>query len=494
MASEQVLLQMVFLIPILTMLVSSFVKNDNFRDFSILALSITLFIVVFCIYLDFSNGKDFYIVFSKFGHGSPGLEISFKLEPLGMLFALLLTFLWPVTALYSVGYMRGNKESNQGSFSFFFALSILAALGVAFSANLITLFIFYEILTISTFPLVAHKKDEKARIGSKTYIKILMGASILFFLPAIIITWVTTSTLDFTLGGIFSKEVSKGLISVLFLLYILGIAKAALMPLHKWLPAAMVAPTPVSALLHAVAVVKTGVFCIIKIVIYIFGVQNLRNLVEQSFFFGGWLTYVAGATIIIASLIALRQDNLKKILAYSTISQLSYIIMALSIFNEKAIWSAVFHMIAHAFGKITLFFAAGAIYTVTKKTNVSQLDGIGKVMPITMIAFAVGTLSMIGIPPAAGFISKWYMIDSAAQQEYYFVFIIMTLSTLLNTGYFFPIIYRSFFVKAKNNSESVNVYSKTPVPILISFTITSSVSIILFFFPNFVLDLIKTIH
>ncbi|MCS5605841.1 MAG: monovalent cation/H+ antiporter subunit D family protein, partial [Alphaproteobacteria bacterium] len=338
----------------------------------------------------------------------PGLKIAFAVEPLGMIFAGVASFLWIVNSIFSIGYMRGNKEPRQTRFYVCFAIAIGATMGLAFSENLFTLFICYEILTLSTYPLVAHHKNDEARRAGRTYLGILLGSSIVLFLPAIIATWVFTDTLSFATDGIMTGKVPHVIGSVLLLLYLYGIGKAALMPIHRWLPAAMVAPTPVSALLHAVAVVKAGVFTIVKVAVYIFGLDYLRELALADI-----ALYLAGFTIIVASIVALRQDNLKRRLAYSTVSQLSYVILAALILSPLSTMGAALHIAVHAFGKITLFMAAGAIYTAAHKINVSQLDGIGKRMPWTMGAFTIGALSMIGLPPAGGFLSKWYILLGA---------------------------------------------------------------------------------
>ena len=212
------------------------------------------------------------------------------------------------------------------------------------------------------------------------------------------------------------------------------------MPIHRWLPAAMVAPTPVSALLHAVAVVKAGVFSIVKVVVYVFGV----DLAAEAF---AWLPWAAGFTIVAASVVALRSDNLKRRLAYSTVSQLSYVVLAAALATPLALAGALLHIAAHALGKITLFFAAGAIYTAAHKTEVSQLDGIGRRMPWTLAAFGVGVLSMIGLPPAAGFVGKWFIVSGAMQAGDWLALGVLVASTLLNAGYFLPIVYRAFFKK-----------------------------------------------
>ncbi|MBB1381403.1 monovalent cation/H+ antiporter subunit D family protein, partial [Shewanella sp. SR41-2] len=324
----------------------------------------------------------------------PGLSIAFTVEPLGMLFAALASGLWLINSIYSVGYMRGNKEKNQTRFFVCFALALSATVGVAFAGNLFTLFLCYELLTLSTYPLVAHKGDAATIRSARIYLGVLLSTSIGLFLPAIIWTYTVAGTGDFTTGGILAGKLNDPEIGLLLALFVFGIGKAAVMPMHKWLPAAMVAPTPVSALLHAVAVVKSGVFAITKIIIYIFGIEYLFESPSSE-----WLLYVAVFTIIVASLVAMRQTNIKRLLAYSTIAQLSYVVMATAILKPLAEVGAALHMVAHAFGKITLFFAAGAIYVASKKTEIHQLRGIGRRMPWTMAAFTIGALSMIGVPP-----------------------------------------------------------------------------------------------
>ncbi|MBF0247719.1 MAG: monovalent cation/H+ antiporter subunit D family protein, partial [Alphaproteobacteria bacterium] len=364
----------------------------------------------------------------------PGLTITLTVEPLGMLFALIASGLWIVNTVYSIGYMRKNNEQNQTRFYICFTIAISSAVGIAFAGNLLTLFVFYEILTISTYPLVTHSGKIEAIRGGRVYLGILMSTSIGFLLLSVLWTYNATGTLDFTAGGILGDRIQGPEVAALMFLYMFGIGKAALMPIHHWLPAAMVAPTPVSALLHAVAVVKAGVFSVVKVIVYIFG---LDMLVTSDW--DNWLLYIAGFTIISASVVALRQDNLKRRLAYSTVSQLGYVIMAAAILAPLSIIGAAMHIVAHAFGKITLFFAAGAIYTASKKTMVSQLDGIGRRMPFTMAAFAIGALSMIGLPPTVGFVSKWYIVGGALEMESYFAVAVIVASNLLYASYFLPI-------------------------------------------------------
>jgi multicomponent Na+:H+ antiporter subunit D len=377
--------------------------------------------------------------------------------------------------------MRGNAETHQTRFYVCFALAIAAAMGVALAGNLLTLYLFYEALTFVTYPLVTHHGDEQARRGGRTYIGLLLVSSILFLLPAIAITWWLGGTMEFTAGGILAGKVSGGAGAALLALYAFGIGKAALMPLHRWLPAAMVAPTPVSALLHAVAVVKAGVFSIVKVVVYVFGLDFAPGAFA-------WLPWVAGFTIVAASIVALRADNLKRRLAYSTVSQLSYVVLAAALLAPLSLVGAALHIAAHAFGKITLFFAAGAVYTAAHKTEVSQLDGLGRRMPWTFAAFGIGALSMIGLPPFAGFVSKWYMVAGAMQSQHWAALAVIAASTLLNAGYFLPILYKAFF--REGNGEA---HGEAPLTMLIALAATATLTVLMFFYADLPLALARSL-
>ncbi len=416
----------------------------------------------------------------------PGLSLKFKVEPLGMLFGLIASGLWILNSLYSIGYMRANNEQHQTRFKVCFAGALASAVGIAFAGNLLTLFVFYEALTLITYPLVTHAGTEEAKRAGRVYLGVLVGTSVVFFLPAIIWTWQLTGTLNFEPGGILKGKVSNAMIGVLLALFIFGIGKAAIMPFHRWLPAAMVAPAPVSALLHAVAVVKAGVFSVVKVVVYVFGVEEISGLRSVD-----WLPFISGFTIIVASIVALRSDNLKRRLAYSTVSQLSYVVLAAALLTPLSIIGAALHIAAHALGKITLFFAAGAIYTAAHKTEVSQLDGIGRRMPWTMGAFAVGALSMIGLPPAAGFISKWYILQGAMGTGQWNAVFVIIASTLLNAGYFLPIIYRAFFVAPPSEGHGGHAHGEAPLPMVVALTLTALGTVALFFFPEVPLALAR---
>jgi multicomponent Na+:H+ antiporter subunit D len=411
----------------------------------------------------------------------PGIDIAFRVEPLGMLFAALASSLWIVNSVYSIGYMRGNNEQNQTRFYVMFAISLAATMGIAFAANLVTLFLCYEILTLATYPLVSHKGDTATIRSARVYLGLLLATSIGLFLPAIIWTYSVAGTGEFTVGGILAGKLEGPAVGLLLGLFVFGIGKAAVMPVHRWLPAAMVAPTPVSALLHAVAVVKAGVFTVTKVIVYIFGIDFL--FAEPS---SGWLLYAAAFTIVAASVVALRQTNLKRLLAYSTIAQLSYVVMAAAVLKPLAEIGAAVHMVAHAFGKITLFFAAGAIYVAARKTELPQLAGIGRRMPVTMTAFTIGALSMIGVPPTGGFVSKWYILAGAFQDDNYVALFTIIASTVLNAAYFLPIIYAAWFLKEAPGGRE---HGEAPWPAVLALAVTAGLTIFFFLLNGPVIEL-----
>src|SRR5438552_5709764 len=345
----------------------------------------------------------------------PGIEFSFRVDPFGLLFAGGASVLWIATSFYSIGYMRSLGEHAQTRYFACFALSLSATMGVAFSANLFTLFLFYEALTLATYPLVGHKETAEARAGARKYVIYLLGAAKVFLIAAIILIYNVTGTLEFRNGGILSTaQISQQpmLLLMIFALFLFGFAKNALMPLHSWLPAAMVAPTPVSALLHAVAVVKTGVFSTLRVFLFISCLDAMRILGAVQL-----ALVAASVTILVGSLLALGQDNLKARLAFSTVSQLSYIILGAALLNSRGVQGGIAHITNHAVSKITLFFCAGSIYVSTHKTEISQMSGLARRMPWTMAAFSLSSLSIVGIPLTSGFVSKWYLAVGAVGHQ-----------------------------------------------------------------------------
>jgi multicomponent Na+:H+ antiporter subunit D len=453
--------------------------SANLRETITLLTSVALIATVWSLLPGIFDGNRPGVVITE---TLPGISIAFAVEPLGMMFAALASGLWLINSIYSIGYMRGNREKHQTRFYVMFAVSLAATTGIAFSANLFTLFLFYEMLTLATYPLVAHKGDAATIRSARVYLGILIFASIGLLLPAIVWTYQIAGTGDFTPGGILAGRLDGPQVGLLLALFVFGTAKAALMPVHRWLPAAMVAPTPVSALLHAVAVVKAGVFVITKVIVYVFGIDFL--FAEPS---SGWLPYAAAFTIIAASLVALRQQNLKRLLAYSTIGQLSYVVMASAILKPLAEVGAAIHMVAHAFGKITLFFAAGAIYTASKKTEIGQLRGIGRRMPLTMTAFTIGALSMIGVPPTGGFVSKWYILAGAFQADDYLALATVILSTALNAAYFLPIVYAAWF--GRDQTPAGQEHGEAPAAAVLALTVTALLTLAFFVFNGPLIEL-----
>ena len=450
-------------------------NHPDVREAVTLLCSALIAILVVMLATRFMDGEVFALTLIE---PLPGIAIAFEIEALGMLFALVAGLLWVVTSIYSIGYMRGHNEQNQTRFYAAFAVSIAATMGIAFSANLFTLFLFYELLTLSTYPLVTHADTPEAKRGGRVYLGILLGTSIGLFLLGILVTWSLTGSVDFEAGGILSGHIDPAWAGLLYALFLFGIGKAAVMPFHRWLPAAMVAPTPVSALLHAVAVVKAGVFTLLKVTIYIFGGEFiLSNDVT------GGLIWVAAATILIASMVAMTQDNLKARLAYSTVSQLSYIVLGAMLASKAGLIGASMHIAMHAFAKITLFFGAGAIFVASHKKKVSELNGLGRAMPVTFVAFFIGTLSIIGLPPFGGMWSKWYLGLGAVESAQLLLLAVLMISSLLNIMYLLPIPIRAFFSRPESG-EHYSKIAEAPKPMLLAMVITSSACVILFFYPD----------
>ena len=485
-ASEQLIVLAILLPLLASVLIVLTDKKPNLREaITLITATIVAFLVI-ALFLRVQSGESpslelFEVV--------PGITVNFVIEPLGMLFALVAGTLWLVTSIYAIGYMRGHHEKNQTRFYAAFAIAISSTLAAAFSGNMFTLFLCYEILTISTYPLVTHAGTAEARRSGRIYLGILLGTSIGFQLLAILVTWSVAGTLDFKQGGILEGKLDPAYAGILYALFIFGIGKAAIMPFHKWLPAAMVAPTPVSALLHAVAVVKVGVFTVLKVTIYIFGSDFIINSGASD-----WLIWFAAATILLASLIAMTKDNLKARLAYSTISQLSYIVLGALIATEMSLIGASMHIAMHAFAKITLFFAAGAILVAAHKSEISQMRGLGRAMPITFTAFTIGSLSIIGLPLFGGMWSKWYLGLGMVQAEQWILLAVLMVSSLLNIAYLLPISIKAFFAKAKDGTEYTQI-KEAPVSMLVAIGITTLASIVLFFYPdpfyNLAVDAVK---
>lgn len=421
----------------------------------------------------------------------PGISLRFSLDGIGFLFAATAAAMWVAAAVYSIGYMRALSEHAQSRFYFFYAIALCGGLGVACAGNLFTLYLFYEVISISTYPLVAHHQDRTSYAGARKYIIYLMFASKAFLLPALAILYVQCGTLDFNLSdittGMLPAAASPLLTGLCYVLFVLGLAKAALMPLHGWLPAAMVAPAPVSALLHAVVVVKAGVFCICRIMLSVFGLDTLERL-----HLGVPTAYAALITILAASLIAMTKTDLKARLAYSTVSQLSYIILGVAMLSRSGITGGLFHIPAHALAKITLFFCAGAIFAMTGKKDIRDMGGLGLQAPWVFAAFGLASLSMIGVPPAGGFISKWYLALGTLEINTMILLAGLLLSSLLNAVYFGEVVVRAFYGRPPANAPITCAHGRSPVMTLMlaALLATAVLSVALGVWPHTVIDLI----
>jgi len=472
------------------LLIVLFRRRPNIRESCTLFAAAAQFAVVISMAPIILEGR---VMVSHIITIAAGLEIEYRVDAFGLIFAITSSFLWILVSVYSIGYMRALEEHAQTRYYFMFALAIFSAVSIAFSANLVTFYIFYEALTFSTYWLVAHHEDEEALAATRKYLSYLL-ASGWFLFAAVVLTYALTGTTAFTDGGILTrKTASSSTLTILFALFALGSLKAAWMPFHSWLPAAMVAPTPVSSLLHAVAVVKAGVFGFVRIVCYVFGVDLM-----QALGLGLMLGAVASFTMLAGSFFAIGEDNLKRRLAFSTISQLSYILFGAALLSSYGVKGAMVHIPFHGFMKITLFLCAGAVMVVSGKKQISQLAGIGRRMPVTMTAFTIGAVGMAGAPPVAGFISKWYLCLGTVQSGYLIFLAVILVSSLLDVIYFFPIVNAAFFKKPdsiKVSNDDIGTGSERERPLylfmVIPLAVTSIFSIVFCFFPGmfYILDL-----
>lgn len=468
-------------------------KRPNIRESTTIIAAVIQFAIIISMAPVIMGGN--IITFRIIDIGA-GIEVGYRVDAFGLIFAITSSFLWILVSLYSIGYMRSLNEHAQTRYFFMFALAIFSAVSIALSENLVTFYIFYEALTLSTYWLVAHHEDEEAFAATRKYLAYLL-ASGWFLFAAVVLTYAIAGTTRFADGGILSTaSASRFTLTILFIMFALGSMKAAWMPFHAWLPSAMVAPTPVSALLHAVAVVKAGVFGFVRIVCHVFGVDLVGALG-----IGLWLGAVASMTMILGSFFAIGEDNLKRRLAFSTISQLSYILFGVALLSPSGVKGAMIHIPFHGFMKITLFLCAGAIMVVTGKKQISQLAGVGKQMPVTMLAFTIGAIGMCGAPPVAGFISKWFLCLGTIQAGTLIFLGVILVSSLLDVVYFFPIVKTAFFdsppeLATATGGRIRNLEMERPLYLfmVLPLALTAVFSVIFCFFPEtfYFLDLAET--
>jgi multicomponent Na+:H+ antiporter subunit D len=461
------------LIPVLAVVfILLFARRPNIREFWTLAAAFGMFGVIFSMLPAVLDGRSPQISLLDV---SPGISLSLRADTVGLIFALSASALWIITSFYSIGYMRSLNEKKQTRYYASFALCLASTIGIAFSANLLTFVLFYEMLTLVTYPLVIHKETPEAIAAGRKYLVYLLTGG-LALIAAAALTYYYAGSLDFKAGGFLGNLSGQPNLMMLFVLFLVGFGvKSALLPFHSWLPTAMIAPTPVSALLHAVAVVKAGVFGFVRVIGFVFGPSVFHDI-------GAWqiLAIMAAITIVVSSLLAFYQDNLKRRLAYSTVGHLSYIILGISLLSPEAWTGGLLHLVNHATLKITLFFCAGAIYAKTHIENISQLNGIARQMPLTLGAFTLAAIGLAGIPPLNGFVSKWLIGQGAFDDNLGIFAGLLLLSGLLNAGYFFPIIRRAFFMKPEKELKFAEASLFMVVPLLI----TAALSLFLGLMPD----------
>ena len=469
-------------------------KRPNIREACSFISAVVLFALVVSMVPAVQAGKTLHFTVFELlpsaGLNLGPLSIALRADALSMIFAVAASFLWILTVFYSAGYMRGLHEHDQTRFATCFALALFGAIGCAFSDNLLTLYLFYEIVSVTTYPLVAHHQDDEGYEGGQKYLVYLTTTAKGLILPAMVMLYVLSGTLDFAHDvhtGLIPKDAHNGIVIALYVCCILGFAKNGVMPLHHWLPGAMVAPTPVSALLHAVAVVKVGVFSTVRTMLYVFGIDRMDALN-----LGLPTAYFVSFTILAASIIALSKDNLKLRLAYSTVSQLSYVILGVALLTPAGVEGGLIHIANHAFSKITLFFCAGAIYVATHKKNISEMSGLGRVMPFTFGAFAIASLSMIGAPPVAGFVSKWYLLLGALDAHSMLIIGVLITSTILNAAYFAPVVIQAFFGK-QSEADAHHHYKEAHPAMVVPLSITAAISVFLGIYPDFFMNFAKSL-
>jgi multicomponent Na+:H+ antiporter subunit D len=420
-------------------------------------------------------------------------KIAFKTDHLSIIFSIMVTVLYFITNLYSFAFLNGQNTSKLGKdlnpkIHFFFTpIAIMATLGVAYSANLLTLFVFYELLTFSTYPLVIQSFSNHARKAGKYYIITLFGSSSFFLILALILLDNSVGNSNFQDGGILQNQSTSNII-ILLVCFVFGFSKTAIFPLYKWLSKAMAAPIPVSALLHAVAVVKAGIFALMKVLALLFGIKYLSNLHFITPLTTDWLTYLASFSMVFAGFIACRHNNLKKILAYSTISQLSYIILLLSLITIDTYTAAFLQIISHSIAKITLFFATGIIYISLRKTEITDMNGIFRILPIPCLLFILASFSIVGLPPSIGWIIKSKVLDTINCDH--FIGSFAKTSILISTAMSCYYLLRPIYFMLKPATEKLEIYYQSTKNLSAITTLAFLLSIVLFFYLD---DIIKII-
>lgn len=470
---------------------ASFIRNALLERIVIILSSVGL-VISNALFFIVSNPKEELFVLVAVLNG---YEIAFKLESLSIIFALMVSILYLMTNLYSFAFLKGQDHSSLGRdlnprIHFFFTpIAIMATICIGYSANLLTLFVFYEILTLSTYPLVIQSFSDHAQRSGRFYVATLFGTSSFFLMFALIYLDKNYGSSDFNVGGVFDDQSSVKDFLILLICFVFGFSKTAIFPLHQWLPRAMVAPIPVSALLHAVAVVKSGIFSLMKVFTYLFGMGYLSRMHEAIPWSIDWITYLACFTMLYAGFIACIQNNLKKILAYSTISQLSYMILLLSFTSIDSLSTSFLQMLSHSVAKITLFFSVGVIYIITHKIHIDEIRGMVRTLPIPVLLFILASFSIIGLPPSTGWVIKSLAFDAIECNRFIgsFVKTCLFISSSMACYYLLRPAYQMLCL----SEDKIHMFCYHGKALSIITAITFSLSILLFFYLDDIVHLIS---
>lgn len=454
-------------------------RSPNLRDGCSLATAGLMLLVCLSMVPAVLDGNTLrYTLFSL--TSPPSISVAFRVDAMGLLFALHAALLWIVIAPYCIGYMRTLGQHAQTRCHLCIALVMSAAMGVSYADNLLTLYLFYEMASLGAYPLEVHADTEAAYSKGNKYVFYVFAWGKIFLL-ACLLAYGLSETLDFDPKGVFPSATGPFLLTLTFLLFLIGITKAAIVPFHAWLPPAMFGPTPFIPI-YQICGCGVGAFAILRAVYYLFGLDMLQEL-----HLGLLLIVAASASTIVASVIALTKDDLKARLIYSTIGQIAFTLFGAALLVPAGLTGGLLQFVTLAFGMTTLFFGAGAIFVASGKTRVSELNGIGKKMPFTMAAFAVGAFSVIGLPPFTGFTSKWYLALGAAQTQQYYAVVVLAVSTILSALYLLPIVYAAFFRNLPAGEQAGR--REAPASLLVPLIVTAVGTTVFYFAPSLFLDL-----
>lgn len=487
--NEKLVLLLPILFPVIAgviLLISKLEDRQKRQKYVSFVVILNAIFVLSILYID--NKEPF--VLYRF---SEKLSLILHIDGLSMVFGTMVSILWVITTFYAFEYMK--HEGMETKFFSFFMMTFGIVIGIAFSGNMVTLYLFYEFLTLVTLPLVMHGTDGKTRYAGRIYLIYMMGGASLAFIGLVFLV-IYGNSLDFIMGGILNTELASKDAEMLHVVYLLAFfgfgVKAAILPFYYWLPTAAVAPTPVTALLHAVAVVKAGVFAIIRLTYYNFGIEFLKGTWVQNV-----ILVVTALTIVFGSTMALRTPHIKRRYGYSTISNLSYILFGIALMTPAGLSAGLLHMIYHAVLKITLFFCAGAILYQNHREYAYEIQGFGTKMPMIFLSMTIVSIGMAGIPPFAGFHSKYALGTAAVEagNPYAFIGIVaLIISALLTTLYLFELVIRAYFpVKKEYPAWYYDGVADPNKLMTVPLLVLSAISVVIGLYPKFFVQIFDAI-